>query len=88
MSEVRMLIKQELYGVDWHHIAATEIEKQLEAFQVSGENEQVDSGCHYDQRFKRPIFINAEKSLITKQKGRRISNYERFYLIAFSKKAN
>ena len=81
-----MLIKQELYGVDWQHIAATEIENQLEAFQVSGENEQVDSGCHYDQGFKRPIFINAEESLITKQKGRRISNYKRFYLYSLLKK--
>ena len=59
-SEVRMLIKQELYGVDWHRIAATEVKKQLEAFQVSRVNEQVDYGCHYDQELKRLIFNNAE----------------------------
>ena len=54
--------------------------------QVSRENEQVDSSCHYDQGLKRLIFINADESLITKRKGRRISNYERFYLYSLLKK--
>ena len=81
VSEIQIMIYEELYGKDWHMRVANELKHGLEELKVGSDvSEENKSESKVSRQVKLPIVSCAEDSLQKKQKGCRVSYHERIYL--------
>ena len=86
ISEIQIMIYEELYGKNWHMNASIDLEQQLRRFKVTTSQFEDESERMRTRILNSSIMTRAEDSLKTKNKGKRISYQERIYLYKLMRK--
>ena len=86
-AQIRMIINQELYGSNWHLREADQLGEALDSFKLDlHDSTEEEKNIIGKERNKRAILLDEEESLKRKQKGAKISYWEKVYLYTLMKK--
>ena len=86
-AQIRMIINQEPYGSNWHLREADQLGEALDSLKLDlHDSTEEEKNIIGKERNKRPILLDEEESLKRKQKGAKISYWEKVYLYTLMKK--
>ena len=86
ISEIQVMIYEELYNRNWHLNAAVDLGQQLKQFKLTENKPWKESKGAIEGIVTNSIVSCVEDSLKTKHKGQRVSYQERIYLYKLMKK--